>query len=154
METAGRLAGIARHDRPGGPIETADAGEVTAKAGLVGDHRGALRGSPWKRQLSLIEADGFAAARDEVGASNLRWYDTRRNLLVEGVRLPRRAGARLRIGPDCVIEITDECTPCQRMDGLHDGLQAALRPDWRGGFLAKVIADGAIALGDEIRIET
>ena len=38
------------------------------------------------------------------------------------------------------------------MDALHEGLRAALTPDWRGGFLGRVIEDGEIAVGDEIRI--
>jgi len=30
---------------------------------------------------------------------------------------------------------------------------AALAPDWRGGVLGRVISDGEIAVGDEVRIE-
>jgi len=51
-----------------------------------------------------------------------------------------------------VIEITDECTPCHRMDALLPGLHDAMRPYWRGGFVARVEQDGAVAVGDEIRI--
>jgi MOSC domain-containing protein YiiM len=39
------------------------------------------------------------------------------------------------------------------MEALQPGLRAALTPDWRGGFLCRVIADGEIAIGDEIRID-
>jgi MOSC domain-containing protein YiiM len=87
----------------------------------------------------------------EAGAT-IAWSDCRRNLLVEGLRLPREEGTRLRIGASLVIEVTGECDPCERMDALHEGLRAALTPDWRGGFLARVVEDGEIALGDEIRI--
>ena len=38
------------------------------------------------------------------------------------------------------------------MDALKDGLRAALTPDWRGGLLGRVMADGDIAVGDEVRI--
>jgi len=92
------------------------------------------------------------AAMAEAGAA-LDWSDCRRNLLVEGLRLPREEGTRVRIGSSLVIEITGECDPCERMDALHDGLRAALTPDWRGGFLGRVMADGEIAVGDAIRIE-
>ena len=59
---------------------------------------------------------------------------------------------RLRIGASLVIEITDQCTPCHRMEALLPGLHDAMRPDWRGGFLARVEQDGAVAVNDEIRI--
>ena len=82
----------------------------------------------------------------------LDWSDCRRNLLVQGLRLPREDGTRLQIGHSLTIEVTGECDPCERMDALHEGLRAAMTPDWRGGFVGRVIADGEIAIGDEIRI--
>ena len=51
-----------------------------------------------------------------------------------------------------MIEITDECEPCERMEALHPGLRAAMTPDWRGGFLGRVVEDGEIAVGDEVRV--
>jgi hypothetical protein len=56
---AGRLAGIARHDRPKGPMETLDRVEVTAAEGVHGDFRGGLASSKpsRRRQVSLIEAE-------------------------------------------------------------------------------------------------
>ena len=35
------------------------------------------------------------------------------------------------------------------MDQARDGLQAALRPKWRGGACAEVIQGGEIRVGDE-----
>jgi len=149
----GRLAGIARHDRPFGPMETLGSVSVTRAEGVHGDFRGAKASTKptRKRQVSLIEAECVSAALAESGAL-LDWSDCRRNLLVQGLRLPRAAGTRVGIGGTLVIEITDECDPCERMDALHDGLRAALTPDWRGGFLGRVVEDGEIAVGDEVRI--
>ena len=45
-----------------------------------------------------------------------------------------------------------ECDPCSRMEELQPGLRAALTPDWRGGVLGRVIADGEIAVGDSVTI--
>ena len=151
--TIGRLAGIARHDRPKGPMETLDQVAVTAAEGVHGDFRGGLASSKpgRKRQVSLIEAECVATAMAEAEAV-LGWSDCRRNLLVQGLRLPRAEGTRVQIGDSLVLEITCECEPCERMDALHEGLRAALTPDWRGGFLGRVIEDGEIAVGDEIRI--
>jgi MOSC domain-containing protein YiiM len=150
---AGKLAGIARHDRPKGPMETVDHVAVTTAEGVHGDFRGAHASQKpgRKRQVSLIEVECVTVAMAEAGAV-LDWSDCRRNLLVTGVRLPREEGTRVQIGDRLVLEITCECDPCERMDALHEGLRAALTPDWRGGFLGRVIEDGEIAVGDEIRI--
>ena len=151
--TIGRLAGIARHDRPFGPMETIERVSVTIAEGVHGDFRGARASikPSRKRQVSLIEAECVSAAMAEAGAL-LDWSDCRRNLLVQGLRLPREPGTRVQVGASLVLEITDECEPCERMDALHEGLRAALTPDWRGGFLSRVVEDGEIAVGDEIRI--
>ena len=148
----GRIAGIARHALAKAPIETIDRAAVTLEGGIAGDFRGAMKGRPYKRQVSLIEAGDWAAAMAEVG-HNLPWEQRRANLLVEGLDLPQVAGKRLRIGADVVLEVTVETDPCERMNALADGLREALTPDWRGGICTMVIAPGEIAVGDEIRIE-
>lgn len=149
--------GIARHDRPRGPMETVERVDVTREQGVAGDARGAVRaGKQPRRQVSLIEAESWAAAMAELGLSGdkaLPWYSRRANLLVEGVRLPREAGAVIAIGSSLRIETTVECDPCSRMEEIMPGLKAALEPDWRGGVLGTVLSDGAIAVGDEVRIE-
>lgn len=149
---AGRLAGIARHDRPRGPIETLDRVEVSVESGLAGDFRGAVKpGGRGRRQVSMIEAGDWATAMAAVGHS-LEWWHRRANLLVEGLDLPQTPGVLVGIGADVVIEITQECDPCSRMEQVAEGLKAALTPDWRGGALGRVKAGGTIAVGDPIRI--
>ena len=149
----GTLAGIARHAEPKGPMETLDRVSVTTAEGVHGDFRGARASlkPERKRQVSLMEGNGVHAAIAEAGAA-VAWSDCRRNLLVEGVRIPRVEGTRVQIGENLILEITGECDPCGRMDALHEGLRATLTPDWRGGFLSRVIEDGEIALGDEVRV--
>ncbi|WP_225206626.1 MOSC domain-containing protein [Novosphingobium huizhouense] len=151
---AGHLQGIARHDRPRGPIETLSRVQVTEGEGVHGDLRGALRpGKTGKRQITVMEAESWAAALADLKI-DLPWHVRRANLLVSGLRLPRQPGAIIRIGETLRIRITCECDPCSRMDEIAPGLKAALLPDWRGGVCGKVISDGAIAIGDEVRIET
>lgn len=147
----GRLGGIARHAFPRGPIETLDQVSVSVEGGLAGDFRGAVKpGGKGRRQVSLIEATDWTRAMTDTGHS-LEWWHRRCNLLVEELDLPQVPGTRLRIG-DVVLEITQECDPCSRMEELAEGLKAALTPDWRGGALARVIAGGEIAIGDAIEI--
>jgi MOSC domain-containing protein YiiM len=148
----GRIAGIARHDRPFGPIELLDSAELTEGLGLAGDFRGTRKaGTDGKRGVSLIEAGDWAAAAAACGA-DLAWWERRANLLVEDLDLPQEPGAQLRIG-EVLLEVTDECAPCERMEALHPGLRSALTPDWRGGALARVVRGGRIAIGDDIQVE-
>ena len=126
---------------------------VTRDRGVDGDCRGLVSpGKSGRRQISLIEAESWAAALADLG-QEVPWQERRANLLVEGLRLPREAGRIIAIGASLRIETTCECDPCARMDAIVPGLKAALLPDWRGGILGRVIADGDIALGDEVRIE-
>lgn len=150
--TSGTLAGIARHARPKAAMVTVDHAAVTLEGGIVGDFRGAMKGKPYRRQVTLIERGDWDAATAEVGHV-IPWEERRSNLLVDGLDLPQIRGVRVRIGADVVLEITRETDPCERMEALAEGLRAALLPDWRGGACAMVITGGTIAVGDEIRIE-
>jgi len=151
----GRLAGIARHRGPRAPMEELSRALVTCEAGVVGDGRGAILRRKG-RQVALIEAESWADAMAELGLSDdeaLPWFVRRANLLVEGVRLPRKSGRVIAIGDALRIETIMECDPCSRMDEIRPGLRVALVPDWRGGVLGNVLSDGEIAIGDEVRIE-
>jgi MOSC domain-containing protein YiiM len=148
----GRLIGIARHARSKAPMELLDRVEVSLAGGVHGDFRGAMRGKPYKRQVTLIERGDWEAAQAEVGHT-LGWEQRRSNLLVDGFDLPQTRGIVLRIGADVLLEITRETDPCERMEALAEGLKAALLPDWRGGACAMVRQGGWIAIGDEVRIE-
>ncbi|KQR84105.1 molybdenum cofactor biosysynthesis protein [Sphingomonas sp. Leaf343] len=150
---SGRIAGIARHGRPKGPMESIDHAEVSLDGGIAGDFRGARKpGGLGRRQVTLMEAGDWDLAMAEVGRT-IPWFERRANLLVEGLDLPQTAGVRLLIGADVVLEITRETDPCERMEALAPGLRAALTPDWRGGACTRVLAGGRIAVGDLIRIE-
>jgi MOSC domain-containing protein YiiM len=148
----GTLLGIARHARSRAPMELVERVEITVDGGIHGDFRGAMRGKPYKRQVTLIERGDWAAAMAEVGHT-IGWQERRANLLVDGFDLPQLPGVRVRIGADVVLEVTRECDPCERMEALAAGLRAALTPDWRGGACAMVVEGGWIAAGDAIRIE-
>lgn len=156
--TIGRLLGIARHDRPHGPIETVDQVSVTIAEGVHGDIRGAVASTKKtrKRQVSIMEIESWQAALDDLDVSAAErpaWFARRANLLVEGLRLPREPGRVIAIGATLRIETTVETEPCGRMDALLPGLKATLMPDWRGGVCGRVLTDGDIAIGDEVRIE-
>jgi MOSC domain-containing protein YiiM len=134
-------------------METLDRAQLIAGQGVEGDFRGSRKaGSTGQNGVVLIEAADWANATAECNA-DAPWYERRANLLVEGVDIPQVEGARLRIGRDVLVEITQECAPCQRMDAVHTGLRAALAPDWRAGARARVLQGGHVAVGDPIELE-
>ncbi|MFD1611736.1 MOSC domain-containing protein [Sphingomonas tabacisoli] len=134
-------------------MEVLDHVHISREGGLQRDFRGAIRpGGKDKRQVSLIEAGDWLAAIEELGTV-VEWQERRANLLVDGVDLPQRPGAVVRIGSDVRLEITCECDPCSRMDAIVPGLKAVLMHDWRGGALARVLQGGDIRVGDPVSIE-
>jgi len=148
----GTIAGIARHAYPRAPMETLDRAQITLERGVEGDCKGVFKpGKRNRRQVTLIERRDWEAALAELGAT-VPWQERRANLLVDELDLPQQEGAVLRIG-DVRLMVMTECDPCQRMDALHPGLQAALRPDWRGGVCCRVLSAGVINIGDTIEIE-
>lgn len=138
-------------------MQTLDRVAVDRLEGVHGDFRGAARpGRIPRRQVSLIERESWAAAMADLGRSGeelVPWYERRANLLVEGLCLPRQPGMVIAVGASLRIQVTCECEPCSRMEEIAPGLKSALLPDWRGGVLGKVIADGEITVGDQVRIE-
>jgi MOSC domain-containing protein YiiM len=134
-------------------MEALDGAELVEGLGIAGDFRGTRKaGSTGQNGVVLIESGDWAAATGECGA-DVPWFERRANLLVEGLDIPQDSGARLRIGSDVLVEITQECAPCERMEALHPGLRKALERDWRAGARARVLRGGTVAVGDEISVE-
>ena len=149
----GRLLGIARRAAVRAPMETLDATFIGLATGVEGDHRGRVRpGKIPKRQVSILAREDWDAACAELGRE-IPWHLRRANLFIEGVRLPRWTGDTLCIGDHVRLRIMVETDPCFRMDEIAMGLQAALRPDWRGGICCRVLSEGPVAVGDRVWIE-
>jgi MOSC domain-containing protein YiiM len=148
----GRLLGIARHDRPRGLMETLDHADVTVEQGIHGDFRGSLKPGRNKRQVTVLDAEGWYKALRELGTP-VPWEQRRVNLLVEGLALEESVGARIVFDSGLVLEVTGECDPCSRMEEVAPGLKAVLLPHWRGGVTTRVLESGPIRVGDNVRIE-
>ena len=71
---------------------------------------------------------------------------------LEFVELPKREGVKLSIGA-LELEVGMETAPCERMDEQHQGLTAALQPDWRGGVACRVLNDAEIRIGDPVAVK-
>jgi MOSC domain-containing protein YiiM len=142
------LNGIAVRAASRAPMQLRETASITAESGVEGD----LRGRPGRRQVTVLSAGGWRAACEALGTT-LEWTARRANLLIDGLTFdPSHAGAIIRIG-DVELQITQETTPCSRMEQACPGLKNALKPEWRGGVCCRVLQPGRVALGDAVAIE-
>ncbi len=146
---AGTLLGIARREQRRAPMETLDTALVTTESGVENDSRG----KPSSRQVSVLSQHDWHLACAEVSDEPLPWTVRRANLLIEGFDFSEAdVGKEIHIG-DLVLKINKETDPCFRMDEQCDGLQEALKPDWRGGVCCTVVVDGAVKIGDSVEVK-
>lgn len=129
-----------------GPMDRREAATLVAGKGLAGN---ANQGG--RRQVILLAEEGWQEATAELGV-DLDPALRRGNLLLSGIDLENTRGRTLRIGP-VLLRIWTECTPCYQMDQAYSGLKTALRPHWRAGACAEVIAGGEVRVGDEVAWE-
>ena len=143
----GRLLGIARRPAKRGPMDVTDAAAIFKDTGLEGERRS----KPGKRQVTVLTREGWEAAVASLGA-DLPWTTRRANVLIDAPTLETLIGHTVRLG-HVRIEVLAETDPCHIMDRQHPGLRHALEPDCRGGIYGRILCDGAIAIGDELRFD-
>lgn len=124
-----------------------DAVEAVAGKGLDGD-RYMLANSSGKRGITLIQAEHLQAIAALSGHDAVSPALLRRNVVVAGIPLIGFKGRRFRIG-DVLLEGTDSCDPCSRMeDALGPGGYNAMRG--HGGLCARILEGGTLHVGDEV----
>jgi MOSC domain-containing protein YiiM len=122
------------------PVETVSA---VAGQGLEGDRHFYSEGARPGGALTLIEAEVL----EDVGLSGPQ---SRRQVVVRGVRLNDLVGKRFRVGDvECVgVEL---CEPCQHLQSLtRPGIVKELAH--RGGLNADVLESGTISVGDAVEL--
>lgn len=139
---AGRVEGIATKAAKRADMVPVDRAIVSIEAGVAGDWRGEQK----TRQVTVLFAEDWARAVAGLEPA-APWTIRRATLLVSGIANPRAEGGVLAIG-NVRLEVMGETQPCKRMDEQLPGLWDALRPDWRGGVTARVLAGGEMAVGD------
>lgn len=126
---------------------------LVTKASVTGSHgvEQDVFGRPGNRQVTVMSKDQWQATCAEL-KTILPWTTRRANLLIEGLSFtPENIGKILEIG-ELKLEITGETEPCKKMEIAHTGLEAALKPDWRGGVTCRVLNDAQICEGDIVRL--
>ncbi|MCS7251678.1 MAG: MOSC domain-containing protein [Thermoflexus sp.] len=120
------------------PMEPVSAVWAEANWGIQGDAHARPNSA---RQVLLMDQETLEALALRPGA-------VRENITLKGLSFHQlRPGDLLRIG-EALLEITQPCTPCARMDEIRPGLQEALRG--RRGMLARVLESGWIRCGDAV----
>ena len=140
-----KIRAIAIRNRSHEPMQTIDSAQISVEKGILGD----FRGTQTDRQITILSETQWQKACAEV-ETDLPWTTRRANLLVDGVEFDESCvGKTVRIG-EVELEVTGETDPCSRMDAQHQGLTAALRPQWRGGVCCNVLKPGHIRIGDRV----
>ncbi|MCF7689785.1 MAG: molybdenum cofactor biosysynthesis protein [Cephaloticoccus sp.] len=134
---------VGHHGRPAGhnPTVAVDAIECVAGRGVRGD-RYFDHAPDGKGQITFFSREIFDQLCRELGLTDARPEDARRNVLVSGGDLNALVGREFEIQGVRFVG-AEECRPCYWMDGaLGTGANDWLRG--RGGLRARILSDGTL----------
>ncbi|MFK7908696.1 MAG: MOSC domain-containing protein [Chitinophagales bacterium] len=127
-------------------LEVVESVEADTESGLIGDH---YHGKSGKRQVTLIQGEHLDGVASLLGMNEIDTLLLRRNIVVRGINLLALKDKQFKIG-EAILETTGLCHPCSRMEkNLGDGGYNAMRG--HGGITARVIENGRIGMGDEVK---
>ncbi len=145
---AGKVEWIGLRPARDVPMHAVELAEANAGKGLSGDRYGSGSG---KRGITLIQAEHLPVIAALSGHPLIAPATLRRNVVVSGLPLIALKGRRFRIG-DVLLEGTDPCDPCSRMEAaLGPGGYNAMRG--MGGLCARILEGGSLRLGDAVIAE-
>lgn len=147
LPQTGKVMWIGLRPQSQAELQAVEEAQAVEQTGLVGDH---YKGSSGKRQVTLIQAEHLEAVAKLLGMPRIDPLWTRRNIVVSGINLLAFEGRRFQIG-EVILEFTGACEPCARMEAnLGSGGYNAMQG--HGGICTRVIQEGTIRLGDEVRL--
>jgi MOSC domain-containing protein YiiM len=135
---------------PGGIPKSAVLFAHVTRDGVAGDWQNNRKyhGGP-DRAVCLFSEELYAALR-AVGV-DLVDGAVGENFTTRGVDLQHLAvGDQLRVGAECVIELTEIRVPCRTLTKLHARLHHMIQG--RSGWVAKVVSEGTVRPGDPIEV--
>ena len=148
MPQIGRIEWIGIRSQRRAPLTEVQEAVIDINHGLQGDH---YSGRSSKRQITLIQSEYLDVVGAILKTERIDPKLTRRNFVVSGINLNALKGQQFKIGSEVILEMTGLCHPCSRMEeNLGPGGYNAMRG--HGGITAKVIAEGTIRIGDEIKM--
>jgi MOSC domain-containing protein YiiM len=135
-----QIVAIQRKSKKNAPMIPLEDAILVAGIGVKGGRNGRPGG---KRQVLIVPIEVLEAFSLNVG-------DLREQITTRGFdAMALRVKDRIRIG-DAILEATGECEPCEQIEAIRPGLQAALAH--QRGMLFRVIEGGTIRVGDEISV--
>lgn len=152
--SSGRVRAVFTAPAEGAPMVAHEAVEALAGKGLAGD-RYAIEAGTYsgrrledaQRAITLFEQETLDHLAAEHGIV-LAPHETRRNLLVEGVRVNDLVGVTFTVGA-VTLHGVDLAHPCSYLQELtQPGVLRALQD--RGGLRCEILTDGTIAVGDAV----
>lgn len=136
-----RVVGLQICEASRAPMKIQNRLRANVNYGFVGDRHAKEHG---KRQILILDKEILDRFDLPVGA-------LRENITVENINAQQlEKGTRIGLGSEVVLEITDDCPPCNRMDEIREGLQGQLVG--QRGVLARVVEGGTVKTGEPIRL--
>jgi MOSC domain-containing protein YiiM len=103
------------------------------------------------RQISLLAAESIEKIRQK--GLNVSYGDFAENLTTEGIELfTLPVGARLKIGADVLVEVTQIGKTCLAPCAIFHAVGDCVMP--KEGIFVKVLSEGIVSVGDEIKAYT
>ncbi len=124
------------------PMDSRQTVTALTDVGLEGDRHANPRSH---RQVLVMEKEIL----DSLG---LKPGSIRENVTISGLPIHHlTAGQRIRAGAEVILEVTELCEPCSRMDELRPGLRETL--DGKRGVLTRVVRGGSLRVEDPVAVE-
>jgi len=141
-----KIVSIATSRKKGTRKGAVDEAYLKKEHGLEGDaHAGT-----WHRQVSFLASEEIDKARQK--GLEVTFGDFAENIATTGVdwkTVP--VGTRIRLGEDALVEITQIGKECHNRCAIYYKAGDCIMP--REGVFARVLKEGKIRCGDQIRIE-
>ena len=142
---AGKVEWIGLRPKRDVPMQEVNEVDAIAGKGLLGDRYASGSG---KRGITLIQAEHLPVIAALCGHGKILPATLRRNIVVSGIPLVALIGRKFRIG-EVVLEGTDACDPCERMEAAF-GPGAYNAMNGHGGLCARILQGGRIHVGDSL----
>jgi MOSC domain-containing protein YiiM len=141
-----KIVSIATSKKKGTRKASVDEAYLKKEHGLEGDaHAG-----NWHRQVSFLASEEIDNARQS--GLDVTFGDFAENIATTGIdwkNIP--VGTRIRLGPEALVEITQIGKECHNRCAIYYKAGDCIMP--REGVFARVLREGKIKRGDQIRFE-